>query len=118
MRTRQNRKTDYAAISRRSMQRDFNRVQVHTQTAKRPQIENLPEIKSEKRILFVGEQSTYYKYRSYLIGRLVRLVDKSNLVNGWICEFVHDDDSIALNKAAGWSNAKKRYLLDGVKFKT
>lgn len=30
---------------------------------------------------------------------------------------VHDDDRKALNMAAGWSDNKKLYLLDGVKFK-
>lgn len=34
-----------------------------------------------------------------------------------VCEFVHDDDRKALNMAAGWSDNKKVYLLDGVKFK-
>ena len=35
----------------------------------------------------------------------------------WYCEFVHDDDRKALNMAAGWSDNKKLYLLDCVKFK-
>lgn len=56
------------------------------------------------------------KLRSFIVGKLVRLVQKSS-VGGWVCEFVHDDDRKAINHAAGWSDNKKQYLLDCVKFK-
>lgn len=36
---------------------------------------------------------------------------------GWVCEFVHEDDRRAINNAAGWSDSKKQYLFDFVKFK-
>ena len=107
---------DYGAISRRSIQNDFKRVQRYPEREKRPQIENLPEINAERRVLFVGENSGYYKLRSFIVGKLVRLVQKSS-VGGWVCEFVHDDDRKAINHAAGWSDNKKQYLLDCVKFK-
>lgn len=115
MRTKQ-RTPDYGAISRRSIQNDFKRVQRYPEREKRPQIENLPEINAERRVLFVGENSGYYKLRSFIVGKLVRLVLKSS-VGGWVCEFVHDDDRKAINHAAGWSDNKKQYLLDCVKFK-
>ena len=47
---------------------------------------------------------------------MVRLIKQSN-VGGWIVGFVYDDDRKAINHAAGWSDMKKEYLLDGVKFK-
>ena len=115
MRTKQ-RTPDYGAISRRSIQNDFKRVQRYPEREKRPQIENPPEINAERRVLFVCENSAYYRYRSFFVGKLVRLIKQSN-VGGWIVEFVHDDDRKAINHAAGWSDMKKEYLLDGVKFK-
>lgn len=115
MRTKK-RTPDYGAISRRSIQNDFKRVQRYPEREKRPQIENPPEINAERRVLFVGENSSYYKLRSFIVGKLVRLVQKSS-VGGWVCEFVYDDDRKAINHAAGWSDMKKEYLLDVVKFK-
>lgn len=112
MRTRK-KNTDFLAVSRRSIKRDFK--QYH-EREKRPQIENSPEISSVRRIQFVGEHSSYYKLRSYLLGKLVRLVEQSS-IGSWYCEFVHDEDRRALNHAAGWSNNKDRYLLDAVRFK-
>lgn len=115
MRTKK-RTPDYGAISRRSIQNDFKRVQRYPEREKRPQIENPPEINAERRVLFVGENSSYYKLRSFIVGKLVRLVQKSS-VGGWVCEFVYDDDRKAINHAVGWSDNKKQYLLDCVKFK-
>lgn len=115
MRTKQ-KTPDYGAISRRSTKRDCKRVQMYPERGKRPQIEKSPEINSERRVLFVGENSSYYKLRSYLVGKLVRLIEQSS-VGGWVCEFVHDDDRKAINHAAGWSELKNTYLLDCVKFK-
>lgn len=112
MRTKK-RTPDYRAISRRSIKNDFRRVQTCPEREKRPQIENPPEINAERRVLFVGENSSYYKLRSFIVGKLVQ---KSS-VGGWVCEFVHDDDRKAINHAAGWSDNKKQYLLDCVKFK-
>lgn len=59
MRTKQ-RTPDYGAISRRSIQNDFKRVQRYPERDKRPQIENLPEINAERRVLFVGEALRLY----------------------------------------------------------
>lgn len=115
MRTKK-RTTDYGAISRSSIKRDFQRVQRCPEREKRQQIENPPEINAERRVLFVGENSSYYKLRSFIVGKLVRLVQKSS-VGGWVCEFVHDDDRKAINASAGWSDNKKQYLLDCVKLK-
>lgn len=115
MRTKKN-NTDYGAISRRSIKRDFKMVQIYHQREKRPKIENLPEINAERMVLFVGENSSYFKYRSFIVGKLVRLIERSNM-GAWRCEFVHDDDRKALNHAAGWSDNKKQYLLDCIKFK-
>ena len=115
MRTKK-RTPDYGAISRQSIKNDFRRAQTYPAREKRQQIENPPEINSERRVLFVGENSSYYKLRSYLVGKLVRLIEQSS-VGGWVCEFVHDDDRKAINHAAGWSELKNTYLLDCVKFK-
>lgn len=115
MRTKQ-RTLDYGAIPRRSIKNDFRRVQTYPAKEKRPRIENPPEINTERRVLFVSENSSYYKLRSFIVGKLVRLIQQSS-VGGWVCEFVYDDDRKAINHAAGWSDNKKQYLLDCVKFK-
>lgn len=116
MRTTKNSKPDFGAISRRSMQRDFRMVQTYHREEKRRETENPPEISSIRRVMFVGENSSYYKFRAQIVGKLVRLLRQSS-VGGWVCEFVHDDDRQKLNEAAGWSETKTEYLLDCVKFK-
>lgn len=118
---RMNKRPDYGEISRRSIQRDFQRPAYRQYLGKRdtiaekPQLNAPPQEQAERRIIFVGEQSSYFKYRTFIIGKLVRLVEKTES-GGWFCEFVHDYDRQALNKAAGW-NEKKQYLFDCVKFK-
>lgn len=91
-------------------------LRTHPTRDKRQQIDCDPEINTVRRIAFIGESSGYYRWRSLIIGRLVRLVQKSSL-GGWVCEFVHDDDRKAINRAAGWSENKTQYLLDSVKYK-
>lgn len=113
MRTKQNPKSDFLTDSRRSIQRDFQR---YRQKEKAPEIEDLPKINAERRITFVGEKSEYFRYRSYIVGKKVRLIRESSVGGGWICEFIHDDRK-ALNRAGGWSDNKKQYLFDCVKFK-
>lgn len=110
------RQSDFSAVSRRSIQKDFQRVQSYAREVKRREIEDLPEINSERRAVFVGKNSEYYQHRACILGKLFRLVERAG-VGGWICEFVHDEDRQVLNAAAGWTDNKTRYLLDGVKFK-
>ena len=117
MRTKK-RTPDFGAISRSSIKKDFQRVQIYPAEEKRPQIEELPKINAERRIIHISEVSGYAKFARYIVGKLVRLKEKANVGgNSWYCEFVYDDDRKALNMAAGWSDNKKLYLLDGIKFK-
>lgn len=113
MRIEKKQKSDFLTDSRRSIQRDFQR---YRRKEKAPEIEDLPKISAERRIVFVGEKSEYFRYRSFLLGKKVRLIRESSVGGGWICEFIHDDDRKALNMAGGWSD-KKQYLFDCVKFK-
>lgn len=110
-----NRKRDYAEASRRSIQRDFQRPQ-YRENKKRLESNATPKQGAERRIAFVGENSSYYKYRHLIIGKAVRVLEAGN-IGGWICEFIHDADRMALNKYADWSSEKKQYLFDSVKFK-
>lgn len=117
MRTKK-RTPDFGAISRSSIKKDFQSVQRYPAEEKRPQIEELPKINAERRIIHISEVSGYAKFARYIVGKLVRLKEKANVGgNSWYCEFVYDDDRKALNMAAGWSDNKKLYLLDGIKFK-
>ena len=52
MRTKK-RQTDYGAISRSSVKRDFQRVQRYPTEGKTPQIEELPKINAERRIIHI-----------------------------------------------------------------
>lgn len=92
MRTKK-RQPDYGAISRSSIKKDFQRVQRYPAEEKRPQIEELPKINAERRIIHISEVSGYAKFARYIVGKLVRLKEKANVGgNSWYCEFVHDDD--------------------------
>ena len=101
------RETDFRAISRDSMRRDFNRVQTYHQKGKRPEIKKQPELNAVRRIAFISENSSYYKQR------IIKPIE----TGGFICEFVYDADRRALNDNAGWSDMKKEYLFDCIKFK-
>lgn len=81
------RRPDYGAISRRSIKNDFKRVQRYPEREKRPQIENPPEINAERRVLFVGENSGYYKLRSFIVGKLVRLVQNQASAVGFVSSY-------------------------------
>lgn len=109
---------DYGAISRSSIKRDFQRVQRYPKEEKCPEIDELPKINAERRIIHISETSAYAKFAPFIVGKLIRIREKANVGgNSWYCEFVHDDDRKALNMAAGWSDNKRGYLFDGIKFK-
>lgn len=105
----------FAEASKTSIKKDFQGTQ------KRPE-ERKPEVKqeiapgAERRVIQISEKGDYAKYHRCIVGKLVRLIRKS-IHGGWYCEFVFDDDRKALNQAAGWSDRKKEYLFDGLKFK-
>lgn len=85
---------------------------------KRPEVNQEPEENAERRIIQINERGDYAKFSKYIVGKLVRLKRKSMFGNSWYCEFIFDDDRKALNRAAGWSDNKKEYLFDGLKFKS
>lgn len=130
MRLGNKRKTDYEAISRRSVAKDFNPERIHIIHNKVPEKRNSREINipkqqekpeegQSKRISTINQVCMYAKYARFFVGKLVRLVSKKGVgdsTTGWY-EFVHDEDRKALNEAAGWSDNKKMYLLERPKFK-
>lgn len=97
----------------------FSKGTKYPKEEKRPEIEELPKINAERRIIHISETSAYAKFARFIVGKLIRIRGKANVGgNSWYCEFVHDDDRKALNMAAGWSDNKREYLFDGIKFKT
>mgnify|MGYP000744828866 CR=1 FL=1 len=117
MRTKK-KQTDYGAISRSSFLNDFLWVHRYPSVVNTPHFVELPFIMAVRGIIHISEVSGYAKFARYIVGKLVRLKEKANVGgNSWYCEFVHDDDRKALNMAAGWSDNKRLYLLDGIKFK-
>ncbi len=67
MRTKK-RTPDFGAISRRSIKRDFQRVQTYPEEQKAPQIEELPKINAERRIIHISETSAYASLPGTLSG--------------------------------------------------
>lgn len=67
-----------------------------------------------KRVKSVSERCEYWRFRSLIVGRLVRIT--SEKLDGVWVQFVFDEDRLRLNRAAGWSDSKKDYLLQGAKF--
>ena len=128
MRTKK--KVDYGAISRRSVRQDFYSEEIHIPKEKTQQKRNFPEISnphiSEEslfakpaRVNTINPACQYAKYARFFVGKLVQLVEKTGIgdsTTGWY-EFVFEDDRKALNEAAGWSDAKTRYLLERPKLK-
>lgn len=106
MRTKQ---TDFKEVSRGSMKRDFNR---NKKPYKKPE---LRRDDGTRRVAEINPESFYAKYARFIVGKKVQLhYGEGGKV---MVSFIFDEDRIALNKAAGWSNDKTEYLLDGVKFK-
>ena len=112
-------RVDYNAVSRQSVKRDFQRFTNYRREEVRPEIKpSEPEEEDTRRVAEICGNSSYAQYARYIVGKLVRIVEKSSIGNhSFYCEFVHDEDRKALNKAACWSDNKNRYLLDGVKFR-
>ena len=103
-------KQDWNELVRRSIRKDFA-----TANFKRNgRVPRTPHPKNTKRILALNEQCEYYKFRKYFVGRLVRIIDQA--FSGVWVEFVKEGDREHLNNVAGWTNNKRRYLLQGAKF--
>ena len=124
MRTKK--KVDYGSISRRSVRKYFYAEEIHIPKEKVTEKRNLPkitmpEVPTERayRIQAINPACQYAKYAKFFIGKLVKQVERTGMLDsttGWY-EFVFDDDRKALNEAAGWSDMKKRYLLERPKLK-
>lgn len=115
MRTKK--RIDYGELARRSVKKDFETF-IHPDDDKTGNDTREIMINTEKRIIFISDASSYYVYSRFIVGKLVRVKEKAMIgSNSYYCEFVHEEDQIALNMAAGWSDKKKLYLFDGIKFK-
>lgn len=100
---------DFNEIVRRSIQKDF--ANAHFKHGREPK-DKKPKV---RRVVDLNESSTYAKYRRFIVGRLVRICNQVFGYGVWV-QFVYDDDRVALNRVAGWSDNKREYLLDGAKF--
>lgn len=100
---------DWSELVRRSIRKDFAKAHF-----KQFREVKTPHPKDTKRVLEVGEKSSYLRFRRLIEGRLVRLVEQGS--TGYWVEFVNEGDRNRLNAAAGWSQNKTRYLFDNIKF--
>ena len=99
---------DYNELVRNSIKKDFANANFKKKKIER---NNGPQ-----RIVAIADSSTYANFRRLLLGRLVRVI-KSGYSCGYWVEFVREKDREALNAAAGWSEDKRQFLLDGITFK-
>ena len=102
---------DYNELVRRSIRKDFAKANFK----RNGRVPKTPHPKHTRRVVELNETSGYARFRRYIVGRLVRIVESGYNGGNWV-EFVRDADRDALNAAAGWSQDKRRFLLDGVKF--
>ena len=100
---------DYSEIVRRSMRQDF----ANANYKRNARIPKTHRPKDARRVVDLTDMSEYARFRRFIVGKLVRIVDQG--LNGCWVEFIRDVDRDALNRAAGW-NDKRRFLLDGAKF--
>lgn len=100
---------NYEDLIRRSIKKDFAKANF----VKNGHAPKTPHPERTKRVLDLNDKSGYTRFRRFIVGKLVRILEPAS--NGFWVEFVRDADRDALNAAAGWKN-KSRYLLDGVKF--
>jgi hypothetical protein len=115
MRLNNKKKTDYAAISRRSIKKDFYSEQIHMEKKTGPEKRNSNEIRISK----INPACQYAKFSRFFVGKLVRLAEKAGTgdsTTGWY-EFIRDEDRKAINDAAGWSDNKRQYFLENPKLK-
>lgn len=102
---------DYNELVRRSIRKDFAKANFK----RNGRVPKTPHPKNTRRVLDLNESSAYAPFRRLVVGRLVRIIEHGHQ-NGYWVEFVRDADRDALNAAAGWSQDKRRFLLDGVHF--
>lgn len=108
---------NYGELARKSVKRDLFRFNRSDNKDHKPEINTEPEFNSERRIIFMSNTSAYYQYARFIVGRLVRVKEKASIgSSSYYCEFVHENDRMALNNAANWSDRKREYLFDGIKF--
>lgn len=98
---------DFGEIARMSVRKQMNTPR---QEAPRP-----PEMANIRQVIFVGENSCYFRQRHFFLGKYVRILSKSEY-GGYFVEFCKEEDRQALNMSEGWKY-KKEYLLDCAKFK-
>lgn len=107
--------TPLGKLSRQSMQKDFS--QYGRKPEKKSEVDNPVQEGAEKRVSAISDKCEYSKFARLIVGNTVRLVRRSIFTNSWVCEFVFEEDRLKLNKAGGWSNSKKEYIFEGLKFK-
>lgn len=67
-----------------------------------------------KRLVGLNETSCYWTHRRYVFRKSFRVVERTQF--GVEVEFVNEEDRKALNNAAGWSDNKRTYIIDGAKY--
>ena len=104
---------NYEDLIRKSVRKDFNKANFKRNgRAPKP-----PHPVNTKRVISIHPGCDYYRYRKYFIGKLVRVEPVTfGLIGSAWCEFVNESDRAALVSAGGWSQDKRRFLLNGAKF--
>lgn len=96
---------NYDLISKKSVAKDF--------LANRGQKSFVKAKEHYTRIVEINPSCLYSKYSKYIVGKAVIMVQAKEFgsTSGYY-RFVHDEDRITLNRAAGWSDKKIEYLFE------
>lgn len=77
----------FGNISKNSIKKDFK------DSGLKKEIDEPIHEGTQRRILSLSETSSYYKYRFYIIGKMVKIKRDSDIgFNTFLCEFVYEND--------------------------
>lgn len=66
-------------------------------------------------IYYIDKESSYFEFRAKIIGRPIEIVRSIGEMK--VVRFVNEEDRKNLNQFAGWSDNKREYLIDKMKFR-
>ena len=71
--------------------------------------------KKQTVIYYIDKESSYFDFRGKILGRPIEIVRSVGDMK--VVRFVNEEDRKKLNQFAGWSDNKREYLIDKMKFR-
>ena len=102
---------NYEELIRKSIRKDFKRANFR----RNERTPRSAKQESVRRVSGLSDDSGYARFRRFIVGKLVRIVRPGwSPGENWV-SFIHEEDRKNLNRAAGYSDAKYEFLIDGIK---